>query len=59
MDPYVAAGIALVGGGAIGFFIDRLRMGGAYRTRDELLKDAEKEAETLSRTKEIELKEEF
>lgn len=59
MDPYVAAGIALVVGGAIGFFIDRLRMGGAYRTRDELLKDAEKEAETLSRTKEIELKEEF
>lgn len=59
MSPYLAAGIALAFGVAIGFFIDRLRMGSAYRTRDELIKDAEKEADTLLRTKEIELKEEF
>lgn len=57
--PYLEMGIALVVGVAIGFFIDRIRMGSAYRTRDELLKDAERDAENLRRTREIEAKEEF
>ena len=58
-NPYIIAAIASVVGCIIGFFLDRMRMGTAYRTRDELLKDAEREAENLKRTREIEAKEEF
>ena len=58
-NPYIVAGIALVFGGVIGFFADRLRMGSAYRTHDELIRDAEREAETLKKTKQLEAKEEF
>lgn len=56
---YLIPAIALLIGVAIGFFVDRMRMGSAYRTRDELLKDAEKEADNIRRTREIEAKEEF
>ncbi len=59
MNPYVVGGIAGVVGLAIGFFIDRLIKGGAYKTRDELLKQAERDADNLRRDKEIELKEEM
>lgn len=59
MNDYVAAGIGLLVGVAIGFFLDRLRMGSAYRNRDDLIKDAEREAENLGRTREIEAKEKF
>ena len=59
MHPYVALGIGLVLGTAIGFFLDRMRMGRAYRTRDDLIKDAEREAENLRKTRELEAKEEF
>ncbi len=56
---FISAGIGLALGAAIGFFADRLRMGSAYRNRDELIKDAEREAENLRRTKELEAKENF
>lgn len=56
---YVIGGIALAVGIAIGFFIDRIQKGSAYKTRDELIRDAEREAENLKRTREIEAKEEF
>lgn len=59
MEPYVTAAIGVVIGGVVGYFVDRVRMGSAYRTRDELLKEAEREAENLKRTREIEAKEEF
>lgn len=59
MNPYVVGAIAGVVGLAIGFFIDRLIKGGAYKTRDELLKQAERDADNLRRDKEIELKEEM
>ncbi|MCA8991927.1 MAG: ribonuclease Y [Planctomycetaceae bacterium] len=54
---YALGGLAF--GALVGFFIDRMRMGAAYRSREELLKDAEREAETLKKTREIEAKEEF
>lgn len=58
-NPYLAAAIGLALGAVVGFFIDRLRMGTAYRSRDELLKDAEREAENIRRSRELEAKEEF
>lgn len=59
MFELVWALVGLALGVVAGFFYDRVRQGSAYRTRDELLKDALREAETLKRTKEIEAKEEF
>jgi ribonucrease Y len=58
-NPYLAAAIGLLLGAVVGFFIDRLRMGTAYRSRDELLKDAEREAENIRRSQELEAKEAF
>lgn len=59
MEPVIwAVGGLLLGVGA-GFFFDRVRLGSAYRTRDELIKDAEREAEALKRSRELEAKEEF
>ncbi len=58
MDP-VSAGIGLVIGAAIGFVADRLMKGSAYRTRDQILQDAEREADNLRKTREIEAKEEM
>lgn len=54
---YAVGGLLL--GAAVGFFVDRMRMGAAYRTRDQVLKEAEREAETMLKTKELEAKEEF
>ena len=59
MDKYVLAGIGLVVGAVVGYIIDRLLKGQAHRTREELIKDAEREAENLLRSKELEAKEEF
>lgn len=51
--------LALIGGGAIGFFIDRLRQGAAYRTRDEILRSAERDAENVKKSQELSSKEEL
>ncbi|MCA9078685.1 MAG: ribonuclease Y [Planctomycetaceae bacterium] len=58
MDP-VSAGIGLAVGIAIGFLVDRLMKGSAYRSRDQILQDAEREADNLRKTREIEAKEEM
>lgn len=59
MPQFLAALGGLALGAIVGFFIDRIRLGSAYRGRDELLKEAEREADTLRRTRELEAKEEF
>lgn len=59
MSPVLYAIGGLILGTAAGFLFDRLRMGNAYRTRDQVLQDAEKEAERILKTKELEAKEEF
>jgi ribonuclease Y len=57
---YVAAALGgLVVGSLIGFFLDRMRMGHAYRTRDQLLDSAKGDAENFRKTKELEIKEEL
>ena len=50
--------IALAVGGALGYFAERVVRSKAYRSRDEILRDAAREAETLKRTTELEAKEE-
>ncbi len=58
-NPYFALALGLVFGGLVGFFLDRLRMGSAYRTRDQLIDDARRDAETLKKTASLEAKEEL
>ncbi len=53
--PAVAGGVCLV----IGFFADRIIKGRAYRTGDEIIKQAQREAENQVRDQEIALKEEM
>lgn len=59
MNPYIAGAIGGVVGIVVGFLIDRLMKGSAYKTRDEIVKLAERDAENYKRDKEIELKEEI
>lgn len=51
--------VALAAGAAAGYFFDRLRLGAAYKTRDEVLRNAEHEAETLRRQQEVAAKEDL
>ncbi|MBM82695.1 MAG: ribonuclease Y [Planctomycetaceae bacterium] len=57
MQDVIVASIGLVVGGAIGFFIDRMRQGAAYQRRDEIIQQAEKEAENLKKSEELAAKE--
>jgi ribonuclease Y len=59
MDYVIGAVIGLIAGAAAGFFFERLRLGDAYRTREQLLHDAEREADNLRKTRELEAKEEL
>lgn len=57
---YVAAALAGIAAGAlIGFFMDRLRMGAAYRTRDQLMDSAKTDADNFRKEKELEIKEQL
>ncbi|VAX38962.1 Ribonuclease Y [hydrothermal vent metagenome] len=49
--------IGVLLGGAIGFFFDRLQKGAAYKNRDEILQQANRDAENLLKSKELEAKE--
>ena len=59
MNEYLAGLIGLAVGGAIGFFLDRLRLGAAYKDRDAILAQAEKDATAIARDRELEAKEEL
>lgn len=56
---YTTAAIAGVVGLVIGFLIDRVVKGGAYKTRDQILEQAQHDAETLRKDREIEIKEQM
>ncbi|AMV16856.1 ribonuclease Y [Planctomyces sp. SH-PL14] len=57
---YVAAALAGIAAGAlVGFFMDRLRMGAAYRTRDQLMDSAKTDADNFRKEKELEIKEQL
>ncbi|MBX3443835.1 MAG: ribonuclease Y [Planctomyces sp.] len=57
MPPEIYPLIALIIGGALGFFFDRLRMGGAYKARDQILSDAQREVDSLRKQAELDAKE--
>ncbi|MEW4527609.1 MAG: ribonuclease Y [Maioricimonas sp. JB045] len=59
MQQYIAAAIGAAVGIVIGYFIDRVRLGSAYQSREQILKDAETESENLKRARELEAKEEL
>lgn len=59
MHPAIVGTIAGVVGLIVGFFIDRLIRSSAYKTRDEILEQAERDAENHRKDKEIEVKEEM
>ena len=55
----IGALLGLVLGAVAGFFTDRLVKGTAYQTRDEILKQAQRDAETVRKQQEISNKEEL
>ncbi len=59
MSPYLASLIGVAVGAAAGYLADRFLKGAAHRTRNQILDSAEKDADTLRRTKELEVKEEL
>jgi ribonuclease Y len=59
MNPYLGLLIGLAIGIPLGWLLDRLRQGAAYRTRDQLLTQTQREVENLLKTAELEAKEEL
>ncbi len=58
-DPTIVGIVAGAAGVAAGYFVDRLIKGSAYKTRDEILRQAEKDSENLLKDQELKLKEEM
>ena len=56
---WIAAGVALVVGVLVGLFFERMRLGPAYRNKEQLLHEAKVEADNLRKTSELEIKEEL
>ncbi len=55
----VVAIVALGVGAFVGYVVDRLRLGAAFQRRDEIIRQAEKEAENIRRSQELAAKEEL
>ncbi|MFO0918824.1 MAG: ribonuclease Y [Planctomycetaceae bacterium] len=58
MEYAVIAVVALLIGAGIGFFVERLLRGAAYKTRDEILQQAERDGENVRKAGELAAKEE-
>ena len=58
-DPLIVGSIAGVVGLALGFFAERVLRSGAYRTRDEIIRQAERDAESVRKDNELKAKEEL
>jgi ribonuclease Y len=58
-EAILAALVALVVGLAIGWFFERQYRGAAYRKRDEILAEAQRDAESVKKTQELAGKEEL
>ncbi|MGH7128722.1 MAG: Rnase Y domain-containing protein, partial [Planctomycetaceae bacterium] len=58
-DFLIGALIALAPAFLAGFFLERIRRGGAYQTRDQILGQARKDAENLLKEKELAAKEDL
>ncbi len=51
--------IAFAVGVLVGFFVDRIRRGAAYQRRDEIIRQAEREADNMRKSQELAAKEEL
>jgi len=51
--------LGLVLGGAVGFFFDRLIKGAAYKNSEEILKQAQRDSETIRKQQKVSGKEEL
>lgn len=58
-DPLIVGIVAAVVGLVAGFFVDRVLKGSAYKTREEILRQAERDGETLLKDQELKVKEEM
>ena len=58
-SPMIVGAIAAIVGVAIGYFVDRLVKSGAYKTRDEIVRQAERDAENVRKDSELKLKEDM
>ncbi|MBC7965386.1 MAG: DUF3552 domain-containing protein, partial [Fuerstia sp.] len=58
-NPVIVGAVAAIVGLAIGYFVDRLIKGGAYKTRDEIIRQAERDAENVKKDLELKLKEDM
>ncbi|HQX51666.1 MAG TPA: ribonuclease Y [Planctomycetaceae bacterium] len=58
-NPVIVGVIAAIVGLVAGYFVDRLSKGGAYKTRDEIIRQAERDAENIQKGQELKLKEEM
>jgi len=59
MTEVLIGAVAGAIGAAIGFFLDRLIRGQAWKSRDEILQQAQREADSLRRDQELRLKEDL
>ncbi|MFM8475283.1 MAG: ribonuclease Y, partial [Planctomycetaceae bacterium] len=59
MNDLLIGALAGAIGAAIGFFLDRMIRGQAWKSRDEILQHAQREAESLRRDQELRLKEDL
>ncbi|MBC7816717.1 MAG: DUF3552 domain-containing protein, partial [Planctomycetaceae bacterium] len=57
MEYAITGLVALVLGGAVGFYFERMRRGAAFQDRDAIIAQAQREADNLKRTEEIAAKE--
>ncbi len=58
-NPMIVGAIAAIVGVGIGCLVDRLIKGGAYKTRDEIIRQAERDAENVKKDLELKLKEDM
>ncbi len=58
-NPMLVGAIAAIVGVGIGYLVDRLIKGGAYKTRDEIIRQAERDAENVKKDLELKLKEDM
>lgn len=59
MNNVIIGALAGIIGAAVGFFLDRLIRGQAWKSRDEILQQARREADNLRRDQELQLKEDL
>jgi ribonuclease Y len=59
LEYFVCVLLGLMLGGVVGFFVDRLIKGTAYKNSEEILKQAQRDAETIRKQQEILNKEEL